>query len=249
MRGELDWIVMKALEKDRDPAVRDGQRAGRATCSGTWPTSRCRRARRRSGYRLRKFVRRNKRAVATAGAFGSRCWWPPGRWWPRPVGRLPGRRRAKVEAEAKNQLEFNLYLRNIPLAQVEALHFNWGGVEDLLKECPEHLRGWEFYYLKRRPNAALHDGRPQSPGASGANLDLAFSPDGRLLAGPGPNNSVTLWDLVTGTQLPQGTEDAGRARVLCVAFRPPDGRLLVSASSDGTLRFWDPETAQRPATR
>ena len=26
MRGELDWIVMKALEKDRHAAVRDGQR-------------------------------------------------------------------------------------------------------------------------------------------------------------------------------------------------------------------------------
>ena len=28
VRGELDWIVMKALEKDRNAAVRDGQRAG-----------------------------------------------------------------------------------------------------------------------------------------------------------------------------------------------------------------------------
>ena len=28
LRGELDWIVMKALEKDRAPAVRDGQRPG-----------------------------------------------------------------------------------------------------------------------------------------------------------------------------------------------------------------------------
>ena len=36
MRGELDWIVMKALEKDRDPALRDGQRPGRATSSATW---------------------------------------------------------------------------------------------------------------------------------------------------------------------------------------------------------------------
>jgi hypothetical protein len=28
---------------------------------------------------------------------------------------------------ARKQLEFNLYLRNIPLAQVEASFFNWGG--------------------------------------------------------------------------------------------------------------------------
>ena len=29
VRGELDWIVMKALEKDRTPALRDGQRVCR----------------------------------------------------------------------------------------------------------------------------------------------------------------------------------------------------------------------------
>ena len=28
VRGELDWIVMKALEKDRNAALRDGQRPG-----------------------------------------------------------------------------------------------------------------------------------------------------------------------------------------------------------------------------
>ena len=28
LRGELDWIVMKCLEKDRNAALRDGQRAG-----------------------------------------------------------------------------------------------------------------------------------------------------------------------------------------------------------------------------
>ena len=29
LRGDLDWIVMKCLEKDRDPSVRDSQRRGR----------------------------------------------------------------------------------------------------------------------------------------------------------------------------------------------------------------------------
>ena len=28
VRGDLDWIVMKCLEKDRDAPLRDGQRAG-----------------------------------------------------------------------------------------------------------------------------------------------------------------------------------------------------------------------------
>ena len=34
-RGDLDWIVMKAMEKDRDPPLRDGQRAGDRPRSAT----------------------------------------------------------------------------------------------------------------------------------------------------------------------------------------------------------------------
>ena len=40
VRGELDWIVMKCLEKDRSPALRDGQRPGPR--SGALPGGRAR---------------------------------------------------------------------------------------------------------------------------------------------------------------------------------------------------------------
>ena len=43
MRGELDWIVMKALEKDRTRRYETANGFAR-TCSATWPTRRCRRA-------------------------------------------------------------------------------------------------------------------------------------------------------------------------------------------------------------
>jgi tRNA A-37 threonylcarbamoyl transferase component Bud32/tetratricopeptide (TPR) repeat protein len=68
MRGELDWIVMKALEKDRgrryetaNGLARDVQRylAGDAV-EACPPTL---------AYRLRKAYRRNRAAVLTAGAF------------------------------------------------------------------------------------------------------------------------------------------------------------------------------------
>jgi WD40 repeat protein/serine/threonine protein kinase len=149
--------------------------------------------------------------------------------------------RAKVEAKARNDLAFNLYLRNIPRAQEEASLHNWGGVEDLLSECPSHLRGWEWNYLKRLPNAPLRDITAQVNRGISANLDLAFSPDGRLLAGPGPGNAVAVWDLTTGK--PRYLEGHS-GRVLCVAFRPPAGGLLASAGADGTIRFWDPTTGE-----
>jgi tetratricopeptide (TPR) repeat protein len=66
LRGELDWIVMKALEKDRDRRYEsasafaaDVQRylndEAVEACSPS------------AGYKLRKYVRRNRRALLTAG--------------------------------------------------------------------------------------------------------------------------------------------------------------------------------------
>jgi serine/threonine protein kinase len=70
LRGELDWIVMKALEKDRnrryetaDGLAMDVRRflAGEAVLAA--PPS--------TGYRLRKFARKHRGALTTAAAFGA----------------------------------------------------------------------------------------------------------------------------------------------------------------------------------
>ena len=167
--------------------------------------------------------------------------------------------RARAEADARNELAFNLYLRNIPRAQEEALRGDWGEAEVLLgaidRDCPERLRGWEYDYLRRLPDAPLREATGRVSGGISANLDLAFSPDGRLLAAPGPREqagggsreTVTVWDLTTGEQryLPRHAGRPGHtAQVLCVAFRPPDGGLLASAGKDGRVRFWNPATGE-----
>jgi serine/threonine protein kinase/tetratricopeptide (TPR) repeat protein len=66
VRGELDWIVMKALEKDRDRRYEtangfatDVQRYLAGEVVQACPPS--------AAYRLRKFVRRNKTVVVAAG--------------------------------------------------------------------------------------------------------------------------------------------------------------------------------------
>jgi serine/threonine protein kinase len=68
VRGELDWIVMKALEKDRgrryetaNAFARDFQRYLTDEPVEACPPS--------AGYRLRKLVRKYKRAFITAAAF------------------------------------------------------------------------------------------------------------------------------------------------------------------------------------
>jgi serine/threonine protein kinase len=66
VRGELDWIVMKCLEKDRNrryesasALAADVQRYLNDEPVQACPPS--------AGYRLRKFARRNRRALVTAG--------------------------------------------------------------------------------------------------------------------------------------------------------------------------------------
>ena len=66
---------------------------------------------------------------------------------------------------------------------------------------------------------------------------MAFSPNDRLLATGGTDNTIVLWD--TTTQQPLGEPLLGHtAWVESLSFNP-DGKLLASGSNDHTVRLWD----------
>ena len=65
---------------------------------------------------------------------------------------------------------------------------------------------------------------------------VAFSPDGTRVVTGSENNTLSVWDAVSGTEeiTIQGHEDT----ITSVAFSP-DGNRVVSGSDDKTVRIWD----------
>jgi len=71
---------------------------------------------------------------------------------------------------------------------------------------------------------------------------VAFSPDGKILASAGQDESVHLWDVTNGKLLRELRGHAGA--VWSVAFSP-DQKILASGSEDRSVRLWD-LTSGRP---
>jgi WD40 repeat protein len=71
--------------------------------------------------------------------------------------------------------------------------------------------------------------------------DVVFSPDGRRLATAHLNNTVGVWDAVSGEQLL--TISGHTNAVSGIAFSP-DGEQLATASWDKTARVWDATSGQ-----
>jgi serine/threonine protein kinase len=84
LRGELDWVVMKCLEKERGRRYETADALARdvARYLADEPVEACPPS---VGYRLGKFLRRHRRPLATAAAFlvllaAAVACWPAGRW-------------------------------------------------------------------------------------------------------------------------------------------------------------------------
>ena len=68
---------------------------------------------------------------------------------------------------------------------------------------------------------------------------VAFSPDGRILASAGVDQTIKLWDVASGSEL--RSLRGHTSAVQALAFSA-DGRLLASGGTDAAIKIWEVDT-------
>jgi WD40 repeat protein len=115
------------------------------------------------------------------------------------------------------------------------LQFSPDGKQLATRDADGAIRLWTRAGQERR---TLQE--PDPPPWSDGVRALAFSPDGRLLAGSkGP--IVRLWEVATGAEVRQLT---GAAQVVTALAFSPDGKSVAAAGAGNVLSLWEVSTGQ-----
>jgi eukaryotic-like serine/threonine-protein kinase len=242
LKGELDWIVMKALEKQRERRYATANDlAGDvvrylhdlpvvARPSPWW-------------LRLRKWRRRNPIwtvllaavAVLLAVLVGGAYWHNErleaslavsARWQKEGLAREYVLRRELFANDLQRAAFFRSAGKNAEARQVLQRH-------SLPRDEADSRRlAWTYLWKVTRepePERILvgHDAEI---------LTADVSRDGKLLASADRGGLVIIWDVATGGRL--HSLQYSNQEVTCVRFSP-DGRLLATAGQDRTIRLWD----------
>jgi len=244
---------MKALEKDRtrryetaNGLAMDIQRHLQSEHVIARPPS--------TAYRFQKLVRRNKLAVGSGvaivlsllfGVFASTR--QAVRATRAEQAALQEQKNTKLaltkETQAKSALEQTLererreaYFHHISLAHRELSVDNLGRALQLLRECPDDLRGWEWDYLMRYCRiepVVLRDTNEVKA--------VSFHPNGKRIAAGCDDGAIRIWDLAAKKVIQ--TLPGHERDVFSVAF-DATGQRLVSASADRTIRVWNVATGK-----
>jgi WD40 repeat protein/serine/threonine protein kinase/tetratricopeptide (TPR) repeat protein len=270
LRGELDSIVMKALEKDRNrrfatalELAADIERHLTNEPVLACPPS--------VGYRLKKFTRKHRGPITAAtgvlaalvlGLASTTILYFEADTAKR--SESLERQQAERDREAAKLAEANakreadradanakLARRHLYAAHMNLAHAAWetarvGRVLDLLKQHEpqpgeEDLRGFEWHYWNR----LAHSYQLNLEGHTDLVNCVAFSADGKRLASASQDQTVKVWDAMTGQETL--TLKGHSEPVSSVAFSP-DGKRLASAGQDQTVKVWDATSGRETLT-
>ena len=231
LRGDLDNIVMRALQ--RDPARR--YQSARELSEDLTRYLRGEPVRARDAtwrYRAGKFVRRNRVQVLLAGIA---------------IASLVGVTAREVQLRLRAEREARAQRAQIYAAQMQRTLQDWndGNLRRMREtlaawETPSggrDLRGFEWRFLKRLLSSAVWT-RDVRGGVIHA---LTRSPDGRLLAAGMSVGAVRLFDSQSGNEI-AALGDRG-AVIRGVAFSP-DGSRLAACDAAGLTRLWEVATGR-----
>lgn len=270
IRGELDWIVMKSLEKDRvnryDSAAglaADVERFLRGEAVEAHPPS--------VSYRLRKFARRNRLAVVlsllvTAAMVFALAATSVGMIVFQRINQQLQSAKTEVEQEknradekaiAANEARLELEQQSYPLIMMAAFQaWETANLEQARKLLLDARAidqsnsspdlAWRFLWER------IQEGCPKIIDMGDHSRCIAYSPDGKLLAAGLALGKVVLYEFETSqlTHLPMPNPSAHNCMVVeCLEFAP-DGQYLLAGGSQsdskGFITIWEMST-RRPA--
>jgi eukaryotic-like serine/threonine-protein kinase len=238
LRGDLDWITMKALERDR--ARRYGTPSELAADLRRFLNHEPVMARPASaGYQLRKFVRRHRVGAIVAGMAA--------------VFLMAVAAAGLVAVRQKHEAEFQaaqlLRSQSSLLTQAAAQRFKGSdvaGAQGIILEVltnPAFAQAHTPAAISVFQEARAADAQQAVlAGHSGIVSSASYSPDGTCIVTASDDKTARIWDTRTGTQL---AVLAGHTAGVNSTAYSPDGARIVTASDDKTARIWDARSGKQ----
>ncbi len=227
VRGDLDSIVMKCLEKDRrrryetvNALAADTQRFLNNEPVTARPAT--------ALYRLEKAIFRNKLAFLAAGAvFGALA-----------LGGAVSLWQAARATQQRLAAEKERYIAKITLAQSAWERNNIDQLREILADTEaDPNKSFEWAYWVPQTQLALSTWRADEIGV----WPMALSPDGQRMLTGGESGSLKLWDLRQERVL---YEIKFNGSVRQLAFSP-DGARFLAGGDDQQATVFETETGQR----
>jgi len=250
LQGELDWVVMKALEKDRTRRYQSA--SDFAQDLSNYLTGAMVAARPPSAwYQIQKFARRNRGLVSAmlaigivllAGVFGTTYGLIRANQKTKlavekteeaneeRVNSVRSEKRATAEAQRARDSDATAKFQ-LAVARYDAKRA--AEARSILHQIPDEYRdNFEWHYCKRR----FQGSDVTCYGHTGEVYDVAFTPDGKRVTSASGDGKIKIWDSTTGRELTTLEGHEGPVMALAVS---PDGSQIASAGDGGAVKIWD----------